>query len=130
MYCNMNSSDRGTDFYYYLFLFHIVPPTILLGSDRVVAYTLSNITLNCVAFGVPAPNITWFNSVNDEVTDSNRMLINTSYYVHATGLVTVTSILEILKLQNEDGGLYHCTADNEVSVAVHETILLIVLGII
>ena len=58
------------------------------------------------------------------------MLISTSYDVDATGLVTVTSILKILKLQNEDGGPYHCIADNGVSVAVYETILLIVLGII
>ena len=58
------------------------------------------------------------------------MLISTSHYVDTTGLVMVTSILEISKLQNEDDGLYHCTADNGVSLAVYETIVLIVLGII
>lgn len=80
--------------------------------------------------GVPAPNITWFNNVNDKVTDNKRMSINVTHYVDTTGLVRVTSILEILKSQNEDGGLYHCTADNGVSVPVDKTILLLVLGII
>ena len=89
-----------------------------------------SVTLNCTVYGLPAPNITWFDDINDEISNSDQTFINVTHNTDATGLVKVISTLEILHPQNADGGLYHCAADNEVSMPINTTTLLLVLGIV
>ena len=84
--------------------------------------------LTCTTVGLPAPNIMWFNAVNEAISNSNRTVINVTHNLGATGLIEVTSTLEISNPQNMDGGIYQCTADNKLSVSVNMIILLVVLG--
>ena len=86
-----------------------------------------NVMLICVAFGLPAPNITWFDAENEEIYDNDRTIINVTHNSDITSLIKVTSTLEILYPQNADGGVYQCTADNGLSVALNR-IVLVVLG--
>jgi len=86
------------------------------------------VTLSCTAYGLPAPNITWFNPVNEEISDSDQILINLMHNFDDTGLIEVTSTLEILHPQSTDGGIYQCTADNGLSLITNRTIILLVLG--
>ena len=111
--------------------YYTVPPSFLLGSKRVVTNVLSEkVTLSCTVNGLPAPNITWFDTMNEKISNGDRILINTTHIIDTSGLVEVTSTLEILNPQNMDGGIYQCTADNGISLLMNMTIILLVLGII
>ena len=113
---------------YSSFFLYAVPPSLLPSNDRVVTNVFSEkVMLICVAFGLPAPNITWFDAENKEIFDSDRAMINTTQNIDVTSLIKVTSTLEILYPQNVDGGLYQCIADNGLSLASNR-IILVVLG--
>ena len=113
---------------YSSFFLYAVPPSLLPSNDRVVTNVFSEkVMLICVAFGLPAPNITWFDAENKEIFDSDRAMINTTHNIDVTSLIKVTSTVEILYPQNVDGGLYQCIADNGLSLASNR-IVLVVLG--
>ncbi|KAG8200000.1 hypothetical protein JTE90_006239, partial [Oedothorax gibbosus] len=93
------------------------PPTLLETFSELTIEPGPSVTLKCVAQGNPLPQITW-------TLDSRTIPESTRYrlgdYVRTGGDSSeVVSYVNITSVRPEDGGVYECTASNDVGKAVH-----------
>lgn len=98
-------------------LFLDYPPTLLETFSDLTLEPGPSVTLKCVAQGNPLPQITW-------TLDSRTIPESTRYrlgdYVRTGGDSSeVVSYVNITSVRPEDGGLYECTASNDVGKAIH-----------
>lgn len=77
--------------------------------------TGSSISLKCAASGHPLPQITW--TLDDSSLHESNSRISVGDFV--TRSSEVISYVNITNIQLEDGGLYSCSAVNEVASNVH-----------
>lgn len=66
----------------------------------------ANITLTCSASGDPPPKITW--EKTDQRSGERMVLSGSDVAAQSNG------DLPLINLQQDDTGLYHCIADNQV----------------
>ena len=81
----------------------------------IVRLIRDNVSMNCEAFGVPPPNITWFKGT-DPLDLSSPLITSTS---NTIGHIT-SSEINITLLSFSDDSDYYCTATN-VLVSVQTT---------
>lgn len=67
----------------------------------------------CETFGVPAPNITWFNASSGTEVEG-MVVITPGSRDHFSGFSITTSNLTILNAEKEDETNYTCVAVNNV----------------
>lgn len=85
---------------------------ILLQPENVVPVDSgAGLTLTCVVYGFPAPDITWYSNGNQVNNGSSNALIYESLLDQANISFTL-SILELCPVTLEDGGNYTCYAIN------------------
>ena len=67
-------------------------------------------SINCTAYGVPRPTVTWRKN-NEHIFSSSPgiTIINNNVTVHQ-----VTSYLMLSHISHNDAGIYHCNATNEL----------------
>ena len=67
-------------------------------------------SINCTAYGVPRPIVTWRKN-NEDISSSSPgiTIINDNVTVHQ-----VTSYLMLSHISHNDSGIYHCNASNEL----------------
>ncbi|KAI8488399.1 hypothetical protein Bbelb_339950 [Branchiostoma belcheri] len=80
-----------------------LPPSIISISDSVLAHLDERVTLQCVADGNPAPNITWFRA-GKTLRSSSKSL---SEDIRTSNVV-------LKRAQYNDTGLFSCTVDNGI----------------
>jgi len=88
-----------------------------------------SVVLSCVAHGLPMPDIIWMNSNGKEIYDSDRVNI-THEMSYESGVFETSSSLRIFYPSNLDAGAYYCLADNSISMATQEAIVLLVFGML
>ena len=69
-----------------------------------------NMSINCTAYGVPRPTVTWRKN-NEHISSfsSGITIINDNVTFHQ-----VTSYLRLSHISHNDSGIYHCNASNEL----------------
>uniref|UniRef100_T1KQ15 Down syndrome cell adhesion molecule n=1 Tax=Tetranychus urticae TaxID=32264 RepID=T1KQ15_TETUR len=90
------------------------PPTFLRTFDEAVLEEGASLSLNCVAYGNPLPQVTWLLD-GYPVLDISRYRIG-DYVTKDGRLVSYVNITSVLA---QDGGLYECTASNDVDTVRH-----------
>ena len=75
----------------------------------------SSISLKCTAYGNPLPQVTWMLDGSSLHESTPRLSVGD----FVTKSSQVVSYVNITNAAVEDGGLYSCTAANEVTTAVH-----------
>ena len=101
-HCLLLVSDRST-----------VPPKFTKVPKGVFTASRSTVTLECAAFGVPAPIVRWTRSgVPLPAGRSNQQ----------SGVLTIT------RLHLQDSGLYYCTATNKLGTIRTKATLVVRLG--
>ncbi|XP_065090822.1 protein amalgam-like [Ochlerotatus camptorhynchus] len=98
----------------------VVPPDIIddQTSQDMTVTERSNITLTCVATGVPDPSIVWKRSGNERALSAVEHL--------GTNATHDGSVLNIYNIQRHNAGAYHCIASNGVSPIVSKRIMVTV----
>ncbi|XP_050438975.1 cell adhesion molecule Dscam2-like isoform X2 [Adelges cooleyi] len=86
----------------YKFIGHLVEPS-------------AEVTLKCIAYGTPPPQISWKVDGFDVAQSQTRVAV--SQYVTEVG--EVISHFNITKVQVEDGGMYECVATNRAGMVSH-----------
>ena len=92
-------------------LFLTVPPSFI---DVLLSKTFGilggNVSINCTAYGVPRPTVTWRKN-NEHISSSypGITIINDNVTVHQ-----VTSYLILSHISHNDSGIYQCNATNEL----------------
>lgn len=84
--------------------------------EHIVTVQGSMVTLVCVAYGVPTPNLTW-------MKDSEPLLLHQNMLLHNGG----EARFQLLNVQLVDAGFYSCTAKNQAGTST-KTFNLTVLG--
>lgn len=84
-------------------------PTILSKPRKIYAYEATSVTLNCVAVGMPKPELIWY--YEDTLLVKNKMLVLTAnpvkyQYWAKNGSLTVSNLIF------QDSGAYSCTASS------------------
>ena len=87
-------------------------PLLLATPDNITVSAGIRLSLVCVAWGNPAPNITW---TPDATAVPYQNVYNTSTTLN--GLTYVVSILEVCYTEPQFSGTYSCTATNGVAPA-------------
>ena len=87
-------------------------PLLLATPDNITVSAGTRLSLVCVAWGNPAPNITW---TPDATAVPYQNVYNTSTTLN--GLTYVVSILEVCYTEPQFSGTYSCTATNGVEDA-------------
>ncbi|KAL5494171.1 hypothetical protein EMCRGX_G015449 [Ephydatia muelleri] len=87
-------------------------PLLLATPDNITVSAGTRLSLVCVAWGNPAPNITW-------TPDATAVPYQNVYTTSTTlnGLTYVVSILEVCYTEPQFSGTYSCTATNGVAAA-------------
>lgn len=94
-----------------MFLFSVAAQ-VIAGPAEPTHRIISSVFLSCVAYGLPAPQLTW--ELDDESTLSDRLIKTHERLVN--GLRVVTSILELCPMKEEtSSGQYSCQVENGVS---------------
>lgn len=75
----------------------------------------TGISLKCTATGTPLPQVTWTLDGNSLHESTNRLSVGD----FVTKSSEVISFVNMTSVTGEDGGVYSCTAANEVSSASH-----------
>ena len=92
-------------------LYFIVPPFFInVVSTKTFGILGGNMSLNCTAYGVPRPSVTW--RKNNEHISSFSLditIINDNMTVHQ-----ITSYLILSDISHNDSGIYHCNASNDL----------------
>ena len=74
-----------------------------------------SVTMTCNSTGVPAPSITWLKD-NVQVSESmGENVISSITSELSSGIMSVTSSLQLLGLVLNDTGSYSCRADNDLA---------------
>ena len=94
----------------YQFYLTVPPFFINILSTKTFGILGSNMSINCTAYGVPRPSVTWRKN-NEDISSSSPgiTIINDNVTVHQ-----VTSYLMLSHISHNDGGIYHCNASNEL----------------
>ncbi|XP_062552768.1 lachesin-like [Armigeres subalbatus] len=114
--CQINTDPMKSQMGY---LNVVVPPDILdqqTSQDMTVAEG-SNLTLSCVATGVPEPTIVW-KRIGSEGT--------LSIVDHSGTISNDGSVLNIFNIQRHNAGEYHCVASNGVRPSMSKRIMVTV----
>ena len=84
-----------------------------------------NITITCIATGVPIPSITWSGADGSSLSDSRYVISDTSFTVVVNDVYQVTRNLTIMNIVRADmGTMYSCTVTNVVNaVQINVTII-------
>ena len=87
-------------------------PLLLATPDNITVSAGTRLSLVCVAWGNPAPNITW-------TPDATAVPYQNVYTTSTTlnGLTYVVSVLEVCYTEPQFSGTYSCTAANGVAAA-------------
>ena len=84
--------------------FPITPP------GQVIGFFKKATTLQCGVFGYPTPEVKWNRSPSSPLPQGRSAVINGSLYINSTE-------------DDDDGGLYICTATNKYGMIIHGTFL-------
>lgn len=84
--------------------------------DEKILPTAQSISLKCVVFGIPPPQVTWHLDYN-KIRKSNNTRVEER--MDANG--NVVSVLHIHSLNVKDAGLYQCTANNKAGKTGHNS---------
>ena len=108
----------GITYHYYVCII-VARPTVTTPA-AVSPAEGDNITITCVATGVPVPSITWSRADGSSLTDSRYVISNTSSAVVVTDMDSsdtyqVTRNLTITNIVTTDvGAVYACAVSNDV----------------
>lgn len=102
---------------YFLFYFLSAPPTWIIQPTDTTGVYGSTSTLHCAAAGLPRPQITWYKNGDVIRGDVGRVV------AYSNGSLTIHILNE------EDEGLYRCTARNGVGETLLQEINIFVNGI-
>ena len=105
--------------------FAVAPTIILRPPSNITIQANETVRLTCSATGVPTPNVTWFNSTDDQLmNDTNIRVFNKQEIINGTTIVT--SVLQLCSIRIADAGAYLCETGNDsitVDVLVQGEIL-------
>ena len=106
-------------------LFPVTPTIILRPPSNVTLGAAQTVRLTCSGTGVPTPNVTWFNSTDDQLTNyTDVRVFNNEEIINGTTIVT--SVLQLCSIKIADAGVYRCQTGNDsttVDVLVQGKIL-------
>ena len=91
-----------------------VAPTIIIlrPPSDITIQPNQTVQLTCSATGVPTPNVTWFNSTDDQLmNDTNIRVFNKQEIINNTTIVT--SVLQLRSIRIADAGVYLCETEND-----------------
>ena len=86
-----------------------------------------NVTITCIATGVPVPSVNWSRADGSSLTDSRYIISDTSSSMVINDVYQVTRDLTIMNIVRADIGVeYSCTVTNVVDT-VQSNVSIIVL---
>lgn len=89
-------------------------PQIIEHFEEKVLPPGQSLSLKCVVFGIPQPQVIWHLDYNNI-----RKVNNTRIEERTDSNGNVVSVLHIHNLNVKDGGLYQCTASNRAGKTIH-----------
>ena len=94
----------------YQFYLTVHPFFINVLSNETFGILGGNISINCTAYGVPRPTVTWRKN-NKHISSSSLgiTIINDNVTVYQ-----ITSYLMLSHISHNDSGIYQCNASNEL----------------
>ena len=96
------------------FLVSSVSPLATIEDPQITVNETDNITITCVATGIPSPDITWQFNMADITIDMTKYIVSTSSIVGSDKNNEVTSELIVTTSDMTDAGMYTCQANNSV----------------
>ena len=91
-----------------------VSPLAAIEDPQITVNETDNITITCVATGIPSPDITWQFNMADITIDMTKYIVSTSSIVGSDKNNEVTSELIVTTSDMTDAGNYTCQANNSV----------------
>jgi len=88
----------------------LVPPTAYINSTQVLSYEGNNLSVSCIVFGFPWPNITW-TKVAGQMGENVKG--------------TYDADLRFENLNRDNGGMYTCTGENLYGKASANLVLVV-----
>lgn len=103
----------------------IVPPSVraVPSSGQITARKGGAVTLECKASGNPVPQVTWVNTLNCHLNESDFKIYSENLQTKKGGTGKSTSrigegpILTLERVERQQSGVYQCSADNGVGEA-------------
>ena len=96
------------------FLVSSVSPKTTIEDPQISVNETDDITITCVATGIPSPDITWQFNMADITIDMTKYIVSTSSVVRSDKNNEVTSELIVTTSDMTDAGMYTCQANNSV----------------
>ena len=96
------------------FLVSLVSPETNIEDPQITVNETDDITITCVATGIPSPDITWQFNMADITIDMTKYIVITSSVVRSDKNNEVTSELIVTTSDMTDAGMYTCRANNSV----------------
>ena len=89
-----------------------VPQILFHPESTVNVISNEGVTLTCVVFSSPVPDVTWFRNGNQTVDNETANAFVTESLIQQSDITFVESILEICPVEVGDAGEYGCQATN------------------
>jgi len=101
------------------FLLYLIlddPPRLVHTFEEKILYPGNSLSLSCSAVGSPLAQIQWSIDGTNNMPDSSRFRIGD----YVTRDNRTISYVNISNVRSDDGGLYRCSAKNEIGSTWHE----------
>lgn len=92
------------------------PPSVAVSPLSFVVNQTQFINFTCVVFGIPMPQLTWYDSsdLTNPFNETNDTYIVERTYVNETGLTLTESVLVFSRALYTDMSSYTCVAVNHI----------------